>query len=406
MYTPPQKILDKYADLLVNFAPRLCKGIKKGDTVYLVGTEVTKPLFLAVKHAIIKAGGNVFTNYMPNECDRYQNDVHFYTHASDAQLKYFPKKFYKGIVDEMDHMIYLIGETNPHALKNVDPKKVSKRVEAFKPFMQMRDEKQLADRFTWTLAFYGTEAMAKEAGLTEKEYWDQIIKACFLDKPNPKKAFQKIYKEMQVYCNKLNKISDDIEYLHIEGKDADLKITPGESRTWISARGFNIPSFEIFMSPDWRGTEGWIRFSEPLYRHGNVIKGIELHFKKGKVVKATAKKNEKLLKEIVRTKHADKVGEFSLTDKRHSRITKFMANTLFDENMGGPEGNTHIALGRSYRETYAGDIARMQEKDWGKLGFNYSAEHCDIMSTTKRKVTAYMRDGSTKLLYQDGEFVL
>ena len=163
---------------------------------------------------------------------------------------------------------------------------------------------------------------------------------------------------------------------------------------------------KFFTSPDWRGTEGWIRFSEPLYRHGTVIEGIELHFKKGKVIKATAKKNEAMLKELIKTKHADKVGEFSLTDRRHSRITKFMANTLYDENVGGPQGNTHIAVGRAYRETYSGDIHRMEEKDWGKLGFNYSAEHCDIISTTKRTVTAYLKDGSSRKIYENGTFTL
>ena len=246
MYTPPQKILDAYADLLVNFAPRMGKGLKKGDTVYLVGTEVTKPLFMAVKRAIVEAGGHVIANYMPNECDRYQNDVHFYEHASTSQLNYFPEKYMKGLVDEMDHMLYLIGETNPNALKGIDPKKITRRVEAYKPFMQMRDKKQLADKFSWTIAFYGTEAMANEAGLSEKEYWQQIIKACFLDKEDPIAECEKVFKEMEYYNKKLNALSKNIDYLHVVGEDADLKITLGESRQWLSGRGYNIPSFEIF----------------------------------------------------------------------------------------------------------------------------------------------------------------
>ena len=50
-----------------------------------------------------------------------------------------------------------------------------------------------------------------------------------------------------------------------------------------------MPSYEIFVSPDWRGTEGWINFSEPVYENGKLIDGIQLQFKGGKVVKATAK---------------------------------------------------------------------------------------------------------------------
>ena len=55
---------------------------------------------------------------------------------------------------------------------------------------------------------------------------------------------------------------------------------------------------------------------------------------------------------------AARIGEFSLTDHRFSRIDRFMADTLFDENFGGKFGNCHIALGSSYADTYAGDPAR------------------------------------------------
>ena len=89
-----------------------------------------------------------------------------------------------------------------------------------------------------------------------------------------------------------------IEKLHVEGPDADLWITLGEKRQWQSGGGANIPSFEIFTSPDWRGTEGCIRFNQPVYADGNLIKGVELEFKKGKVVRSSAKQGEKFLREI------------------------------------------------------------------------------------------------------------
>jgi aminopeptidase len=69
----------------------------------------------------------------------------------------------------------------------------------------------------------------------------------------------------------------------------------GEKRQWVGGTGRNIPSFEIFTSPDWRGTDGWIRFNQPLYAYGTLIEGVELEFKKGIIVKAMAKKNEKVL---------------------------------------------------------------------------------------------------------------
>ncbi len=117
----------------------------------------------------------------------------------------------------------------------------------------------------------------------------------------------------------------------------------GEQRRWLGGRGRNIPSFELFTSPDWRGTEGWIYCNQPLYRYGNLVKGIRLAFVDGLVSEASAEQNEQVLKEMIATEGADRIGEFSLTDRRFSRITRFMAQTLYDENVGGAHGNTHIA---------------------------------------------------------------
>ena len=180
----------------------------------------------------------------------------------------------------------------------------------------------------------------------------------------------------------------------------------GESRQWVGGSGRNIPSFEIFTSPDWRGTEGWIYFNQPLYRYGNVVKGVRLEFQEGRVVDASAEQNEDVIREMIATENADKVGEFSLTDSRFSRITRFMAETLYDENVGGPFGNTHIALGNAYHDCFAGDPATLSESEWERLGFNNSSVHTDIVSTSDRTVTATLRDGATRVIYEGGRFNL
>jgi aminopeptidase len=225
-----------------------------------------------------------------------------------------------------------------------------------------------------------------------------------LDKADPKKEWRRIYKEIYAIRDKLNLLTPKIDKLHIFGPDADLFITPGEKRRWVCGTGRNMPSFEIFTSPDWRGTNGWIRFNQPLYRYGNLIEGIELWFEDGKVVKSKATKNEKVLKAMIATEGADRLGEYSLTDKRHSRITRFMAETLFDENMGGAHGNTHVALGNCYHETFVGDPTKMKKDDWARLGYNDSSVHTDIISTAPRTVVAHMSDGSEKVIYKNGIF--
>lgn len=404
-YTPSQKTLERYADVLVNFALNNGSGVRKGETVRITAGEFAKPLFLEVRKAVWKAGGHVMDNYYPDSYrDGFNPDKDFYDHSKDEQLNFYPNKYFEGLAATMDHSIYILADVDKESLSGVDPKMMMQRGEVMRPFKELLVEKENKGKFSWTLAMYGTPAGAQEAGMSYEQYWKQIIKACYLDKTNPVAEWKRLDRKIASFITKMNKLP--VEKYHIEGPDVDLWITRGEKRRWLGGRGANIPSFEVFCSPDWRGTEGWIRFNQPLYRYGNLITGIELEFKKGKVVRAQAQKNEKILKEMIATKNADKIGEFSLTDKRTSRITKFMAETLYDENMGGPHGNTHIALGDSYHDSFTGNAAQMKKSDWRRLGFNNSSVHTDIISTTKRTVTAHMKDGSTKVIYKNGMFTL
>jgi aminopeptidase len=246
--------------------------------------------------------------------------------------------------------------------------------------------------------------MAKEAGLTLAEYWQQIVQACYLDKADPIAEWRQLYKEIGRISRSLNDLN--IEEVHMTGADVDLRLKIGKDRKWCGGGGRNIPSYEIFTSPDWRGTNGWIRINQPLYRYGNIVKGIELWFENGRVVKSKATQNQKVLQEMIATKNADKLGEFSMTDADHSRITKFMAETLFDENMGGQFGNSHIALGMAYKDCYKGDPTKLKKADWDKLGYNDSSVHTDVVTTTDRTVSARLPDGSQRVIYENGHFTL
>jgi aminopeptidase len=380
------------------------RGLKVVRRCTSLFPESAKPLLAPLERAIYKAGGNLILRYTPDNTDRFGMGRDFFELANQKQASYFPEKYIRGLVDEADHVAVIIAETDMHALEGIDSRKIQQHGLAYKPYMDWRSEKEYEGKLTWTVALYGTEAMAKEAGLNLNEYWQQIIQACFLDSKNPISEWKKTQKQIEQTKNKLNKLK--IEKVNILGPDVDLWITIGDNRQWLGGGGRNIPSFEIFTSPDWRGTEGWIRFNQPLYRNGMLIDGIELTFKKGKVVKAKAKKNEKALKDMIATKNADKLGEFSMTDRRFSRITRFMAETLFDENIGGKNGNTHVALGASYRDCVAGDVRKYKPKDFDKLGFNDSSVHTDIISTSPRTVTAYLKNGTERIIYKNGEFTI
>jgi aminopeptidase len=197
-----------------------------------------------------------------------------------------------------------------------------------------------------------------------------------------------------------------IEWVHVEWEDVDLKVKIWTNRQRLGWSWRNIPSFEIFTSPDRRGTNGRIRFNQPLYHFGQIIKDIYLKFENGLIVDFDASHNKSGLEEMIKIPNANKVWEFSLTDGRFSHITKFMGETLYDENMWGPEGNTHIAIGSAYNETFAGDASKLTEQELADLWFNQSAEHTDIISTKRRKVTATLSDGTEKVIYQNGQFTV
>ena len=403
-YTPPQEVLERYASVLVDYALGGGRGVQPGEVVRVTAPESAKPLYLELCRAVWRAGANVIGGYYPDEEQGMGGSKAFFELASNGQLEHFPAAYLRGLVDEMDHQVSVIAEADPHALETIDPARIMQRGVALRELMDWRGEKENEGRFSWTLGLYGTEAMAAEAEMGVEQYWEQIVHACFLDQEDPIDRWREVGRTIERTREALDAL--DIARLHVEGEDADLWIAVGEQRRWLGGRGRNIPSFELFTSPDWRGTEGWIRFNQPLYRYGNLVKGISLSFEDGRVVASSAEQNEPVLREMIATEGADKVGEFSLTDRRLSRITRFMAHTLYDENVGGPFGNTHIALGRSYQDAYAGDPSGVSQGEWERLGFNNSSVHTDIVSTADRVVTAELRGGGERVIYRDGEFQL
>ena len=398
-YAPPATLLKKYADVLIKFALNGGAGIKSGDVVYLVTQKPGLPLAKVVYKTILDMGGHPIVSTIDDEFKLIQVQ-----NATQRQLTFFPSKYYRGLADTIDHWVRIVAEEDPMYLKSADPAKVLLSNRSSRKFREWLDAKEDKGQFTWTLCLYATENMAREAGLTLREYWNQIAKACFLDEVNPVLKWRRVFREMQGVLDRLNALP--IDRLHITARETDLWVTLGEKRKWLGGSGRNIPSFEIFTSPDWRGTEGKIFFDLPLYRYGNVIRDIRLEFRKGRVVRATAGRNERMLKELIKQKNADKIGEFSLTDVRFSKITKFMAETLFDENFGGRYGNTHLAVGKSYHDTYAGDTSKMTEAQFAKLGFNHASEHTDIIATSDRTVTAVLKDGSEMVIYRKGKFTI
>lgn len=398
-YQPSKIILQKYAEVLVNFALNSGKGVKPGEVVLCQVPDVAKPLALELQNTILKAGAQPMIRLLPTE---FAKD--FYILASDSQIKFFPEKYLKAQADLIDHRIQIAAEVDPFELKNINPAKPLLSRQSLKPYQDWLVAKELKGKHTWTIALWATPAKAKLVGLSLKAFWQQIIQACFLDQSDPIKKWQEVFALQAKILAKINALK--IEQVEVKGKDVDLTLKIGRNRLWQGGTGRNIPSFEIFTSPDWRGSKGWIKFNQPLYRYGNIVSGIALKFKAGKIIEASASTGNKLLQQMLKTVNADKLGEFSLTDNRMSRINHIMAETLFDENIGGQFGNTHVAIGMAYKDCYKGNAASLTAKDWQEKGYNDSAEHTDMISTSDRTVTAVLAGGKKTIIYSRGRFTL
>ncbi|MEW6669652.1 MAG: aminopeptidase [Thermodesulfobacteriota bacterium] len=391
--------MERYCDVLLWALGTARKGrYRKGDVV-LVSYHLDALRVAEFLHSrILHAGLHPVLRLRPTP--RVEHT--FYRDADARQLVFVPpgeKKLY----ESLNGAIYLFSPQSLTHLSDVDPKRIGRAAVAAKPLRDILDRREERGLFGWTLCLVPTPELAKHARLTVEAYTSEVVKACYLDRKDPVWAWRGIRKEVTAIREWLTRL--EAKSLHIESRAVDLKITPGSLRKWVGLSGHNVPSFEIFLSPDWRGTEGVYFADQPSYRSGNYVKGVRLVFRKGRVTEVRAQKGEEFtVKQLSMDKGACRVGEFSLTDRRFSRIGHFMANTLYDENYGGRYGNCHVALGSSYSDAFSGNPSRLTRETKRALGFNESALHWDLVNTEDKVVTAYLAGGARKVIYENGMF--
>jgi aminopeptidase len=326
----------------------------------------------------------------------------FFERANSGQLVFRTPGDDK-LYNNLNGSIFLHAPESITHLSGVDPGKIGKHLVAKKYLRDILNLREEGGAFSWTLCLFPTAELATHAKMSLKAYTDQITRACFLNRTSTVSHWQQIFNNAKKIKKWLNGMK--VRSYHIESDHTDLRITPGEKRRWIGISGHNIPSFEIFLSPDWRGTEGTFFADQPSYRSGNYVKDVKLEFRQGAAMKIEAKIGETFVKkQLSMDKGANKLGEFSLTDKRFSKIDRFMANTLYDENYGGRYGNCHVALGSSYSDTYDGDPADLTPDVKKRLGLNDSALHWDFVNTENKRVIARLLSGEKRVIYENGMF--
>ena len=394
-----EKQLNRYADVLLwGLQTARNRKTAKNDLV-LVRFDLKAVRLAEILYAkLLKAGAHPLMRMNPTSSMEYDT----YTLAKDRQLVYMPPGE-AALFGSLNGSISIYAPESLTHLGKIDPKRIGKATVAKKKLRDLLDKREAKGEFSWTLCIFPTGELAKHARITQKSYSAQVVRACFLNSSAPVAEWQRIHKEAQSIKQWLNRMP--IARLLVESKNVDLQISLGENRKWVGISGRNIPSFEIFVSPDWRGTRGTYYADQPSYRNGNYVKGVRLKFDNGRLLKTEAVKGQNFVRQQLRLDEgAGRVGEFSLTDKRFSRINTFMANTLYDENYGGKYGNSHIALGSAYSNTFSGDPRHLTQPMKRKLGFNQSALHWDFVNTEKKRVSAHLKSGKKVTIYENGKF--
>ena len=397
MFTDRQ--LDNYAEVLLWGIKTARDGQYKKNDIILVRYDLAAlKLAEILQNKILEQGMHPLLRLSATST----MELTFYALANPAQLV-FQAPGDRELCEHLNGSIYLHAPESLTHLSVIDPRKIGKAAVARKPLRDILTRREEKGLFGWTLCSLPTPAQAQHAGLSLKDYTSQITKACYLHTAHPVREWETILKKAAAIKKWLN--SMQVAAYHVESDQIDLMLTPGQQRRWVGVSGHNIPSFELFLSPDWRGTQGVYYANQPSFHNGNYVEGVRLEFKKGAAINMQARKGEHFVKkQLSMDTGASKVGEFSLTDTRFSKIDRFMANTLYDENYGGRYGNCHLAVGSSYTDTYAGNPARLTREMKAQLGFNDSALHWDLINTEQKTVTAHLKSGKRLVIYEKGKF--
>lgn len=366
--------LDQLAKVLVNYSV----AVKKDDIVVITAAAVCEPAIAAVYRAVLAAGGHPWVRLTSEEC----KEIHL-KHGSDRQLLHTPP-FDKHVMAKCDAYIAFWGEENTRALSNVNPARQALASKARKPILNMF-LKRLAkpardpDRVRWVGSMFPTHAAAQDADMSRDEYADFVFNGGKLNLPNPVAAWKKLGVAQRRLCDALNK-GREMRIRAPGGTDIRLGI---KNRRWVNCDGHqNFPDGEVFTGPIEDATEGTIHYTYPAVMGGREVLGVRLKFRAGKVVDASAEKNEAFLIQMIDQDAGGRVlGELALGC--NYAIRKFTRNTLFDEKIGG---TCHLALGAAFPETG---------------GKNVSGLHWDMVCDLRKGGTVAL-DG--KIISKNGKF--
>ena len=343
-------------------------------------------------------------------------------HAAEEYLDYVPSQLTAMndiMISEEWAIVSIASREDPDFLANVDDERNARIGKATEQAMMPFRRALQADRFPWIVVANPTEGWARqvlgaapgEAPDARESLWQAMRPILRLDQPDPAAAWCEHTERLKRRAAVLDELH--VEWLHFEGPGTDLWVGIPERAIWVGGPGKtpdgleflpNLPTEEVFTTPDYRRTTGRVAVTRPVTVMNKVVRGAWFEFSDGKVVDFGAETNaEVIARYLEMDTGAAYAGEIALVDSGSPifQSGRVFYNILFDENAA-----CHIALGGAYPGCIEGG-EKLTDEELPSIGANVSFVHTDFMIGSEEiQVTARTYDGREFAVMRDGRFVI
>ncbi len=395
---------DRHTRALAELAVRFGANVQPGQVVSLSSNPGKEGLARAIAESAYAAGASFV--------DLFVFDVYLKRaralHADRDTLDYVPP-WHAARLTALGELhaarISISGASSPHALDGIDPELV-----ALDMFPRLPESMALVNARTtnWTIVPGPTRDWAMlvhprlEPDAALERLWGEVAHVCRLDEPDPVADWEERFAALVRVAAALTERRFDAIRLHGPGTDLTVGLLP--SSRWVCADSetvdglvhhVNLPSEEVFTTPDPERVDGFVTATKPLFTAGTTITGLTVRFEAGRAVAIDADENAEVLRGLAaRDEGAPHLGELALVDRegRVGPLGTVFYDTLLDENAA-----SHIALGAGYQAGVADDADRPR--------VNTSQIHIDFMIGSEEiDVTGLTAEGTEVPLLRGGRW--
>ncbi len=375
-------VMRSYAKLIV----RVGANVQKGQEVR-VFASLDQPEFIKMlAEECYKAGASRVTvdwNYP----ELTKLSARYMKLRDLSETREWEKARMQDMVDHLPVRIFIESE-DPDGLRGINPKyfkAFAARIKISKPYRDAIDNKH-----QWCIAAVPGEAWAKKVHpelskrAAVEQLWKDILYTARADGEDPIADWEEHNRDLKARSKYLNDLHlRELRYHSANGTDFKVGLIPtaefhaGRDKTMQGVvYDPNMPTEEVFTSPDRRTAEGIVYATKPLSYQGQLIENFSVRFEKGRAVEVKAEKGQDVLEQIISMDEGcHYLGECALVPKEspiHQSGLLFY-NTLFDENAA-----CHLALGFGFDECVKG-FENMTKEELYEIGVNDVGNHTDFM---------------------------